>query len=585
MRLSLRPGRQVKAIRLSPRRGRRVKLRTRVLAGVLAVTLIALVGFDIAAVTGLRHYLIGQTDSQLQEVLSAYQRLNLRPDHATLHSGAVGQFSRPPANWTNKQQVTRPPKFVNGGPPPGPPFARPAALRLPFLLQFAVTLLNGTKARSVSPHVSIPGHTVSNSTLSTHVPGSLIAGAMPGHAQTVPGPSGQGQLRRMVAPYRGGGVLIVTTSLDGVDKTVGRLELILIIGSAVAGLLAAGGTAWLMRRGLRPVEAMAGQADKITAGDLTGRVRPHDSRTEVGRLGTALNGMLSRIQGFITEREASQRATRRFFTDASHELRTPLASLRANAELYLQGALTEREQVDEAMLRIAAEAKRMGGLVDDMLRLARLDQHPERRHDRVDIGALAAECVQRAGTAHPGHSWRTEVTGGLATMGDEELLRRAIDNLLANVAAHTPGGTTATVTAARSGGSLTVEVSDDGPGVPDDQLPHIFERFYRGRAPSARPGSGLGLAIVAAATAAHYGTAEAAANDPHGLRVTLTLPAAEPDGPGADQDESPAEQAIPGTDQGEPAAEQNTSGPEQSARGSGRVARDALEEIAERLRA
>jgi signal transduction histidine kinase len=162
-------------------------------------------------------------------------------------------------------------------------------------------------------------------------------------------------------------------------------------------------------------------------------------------------------------------------------------------------------------------------------------------------------------------------------MGDEELLRRAIDNLLANVAAHTPDGTAAAVTAARSGGSLTVAVSDDGPGVPDDQLPHIFERFYRGRAPSARPGSGLGLAIVAAATAAHYGTTEAAANDPNGLRVTLTVPAAEPDVPEADQDGTPAEQA-PGTDHGEPAAEQN-------GQGSGRLARDALEEIAERLRA
>jgi signal transduction histidine kinase len=181
----------------------------------------------------------------------------------------------------------------------------------------------------------------------------------------------------------------------------------------------------------------------------------------------------------------------------------------------------------------------------------------------VDIGALAAESVQRARTAHPGHSWQADVAAGLATMGDEELLRRAIDNLLANVAAHTPPGSTATVTAAGSGGSLTVEVSDDGPGVPDDQLPHIFERFYRGRAPSARPGSGLGLAIVAAATAAHYGTAEATANDPHGLRVTLTLPAAEPDGAGAEQ--------------GEPTAEQD-------AQGSGRLARDALEEIAERLR-
>ncbi len=523
-------------------RVRRARLRTRVLAGVLAVTLAALVGFDIAAVTGLRHYLIGQTDSQLQEVLSAYQRLNLRP-YATPHAGTEGAFPRPagnetnlPSNWATRQKVI-PPRFVKSvGPPLRPAFSRPSALRLPLLQQFGVTLLMNAKATSVGPRVQVQGRPVSNPHLSAGLPKNLQSILASVRAQTVPGPTGQAPLRRMFEPYRLGGALVATTSLGGVDNTVGRLELILIIGSAVAGLLAAGGTAWLVRRGLRPVEAMAGQADKISAGDLTGRVSPHDGRTEVGRLGTALNGMLSRIQGFVTEREASQRAARRFFTDASHELRTPLATLRANAELYLQGALTEREQVDEAMRRIAAEAKRMGGLVDDMLRLARLDQHPERRYDEVDVSALAAECVQRARTAHPGHGWRTDIAPGLATTGDEELLRRAIDNLLANVAAHTPPGSTATVMAAGARDTVTVEVSDDGPGVPDSQLPHIFERFYRGRAPAGRPGSGLGLAIVAAAAAAHYGTVVAAGNEPHGLRVTLILPAVDPDGLAVDPD-------------------------------------------------
>ena len=329
----------------------------------------------------------------------------------------------------------------------------------------------------------------------------------------------------MAAPYPGGGTLVATTSLDGVNKTVGQLELILIIGSAVAGLLAAGGAAWIMRRGLRPVETMAGQADKISAGDLTERVSPQDARTEVGRLGRALNGMLGRIEDFIAEREASQQATNRFFADASHELRTPLASLRANAELYQQGALPERAQVDEAMRRITAEARRMSGLLDDMLRLARLDQHPERHHEAIDVTGLARECVERARTAYPQRTWHARIDTGLVTSGDEELLRRAIDNLLANVAAHTPDNTAATLTATRYDATIIVEVSDDGPGVPDDQLPHVFDRFYRGSAPSPRPGSGLGLAIVAATAAAHLGTAQATPNHPHGLIITLTLPA------------------------------------------------------------
>ena len=125
----------------------------------------------------------------------------------------------------------------------------------------------------------------------------------------------------------------------------------------------------------------------------------------------------------------------------------------------------------------------------------------------------------------PQRAWPTGVAADLVIEGDEELLRQALDNLLANVQTHTPPGTVATITAAQGDGTVTVEVSDDGPGVPDHQLPRLFERFYRGAAPSPRPGSGLGLAIVSAIAAAHHGTAEAAGNQPHGLRMTLVLPA------------------------------------------------------------
>jgi len=288
---------------------------------------------------------------------------------------------------------------------------------------------------------------------------------------------------------------------------------------------------------------MAAQADRITAGDLTDRVSPHDPATEVGRLGAALNGMLTRIEASIHEREASQELTRRFFADASHELRTPLASLRANAELYQQGALPRRPQVDEAMRRIALEAQRMSRLVDDMLRLARLDQHPDQQHDLVDLSELVHGCAERARIADPGRTWRAQIATGLVATGDEELLRRAVDNLLANVHAHTPAGTVATITAAERDGTVTVEVSDDGPGVPAGQLPHIFDRFYRAAAPPPRPGSGLGLAIVTAIAAAHRGTAEATPNQPHGLRVTLTLPPGSLPGPALES----AASIVPGS--------------------------------------
>jgi len=334
-----------------------------------------------------------------------------------------------------------------------------------------------------------------------------------------------------------GGTLVVSTDLSQVTRTVGRIRLIVALGSIAAVLLIALGVFLLLRRGLRPVESMAAQADRITAGDLTERVDPENSRSEVGRLGSALNGMLARIETSVLEREAGQEAVRRFFADASHELRTPLASLRANAELYQQGALPEREQVDEVMRRITLETRRMSNLVDDMLRLARLDQHPDwqhnGRHDPVDLSALIADCVLRAQAADPDRTWHADIAEDLILTGDEELLRRAVDNLLTNVNIHTPEGTAAAVTAAEHDGSLIIEVSDEGPGVPPDKLPFIFDRFYRAAtatatAASARPGSGLGLAIVTEVARTHGGTAEATLDESGGLRVTLTIPTVEP---------------------------------------------------------
>jgi two-component system, OmpR family, sensor kinase len=499
------------------RRPRRALLRTRVLIGVLLVTLVALAAFDVAAVTALRTYLIGQTDSQLQNLIGLYRLANSITQSPVQGAG----LSRPP-------RATLPANWVST--PPNAKFPVQKQLRAPFLQPFSVDLVTGKYVKGVSPSLTIRGIVVVGGGVAPRLlPQRNLNGlAARGQAWTATSRRGNESLRLLARLAPGGSVIVAYTSLDGVNKTVGQLELILVIGSAAAGLLAAGGVAWIMRRGLRPIETMAGQADAITAGDLTSRVGPQDPRTEVGRLGVALNGMLTRIEDFIGEREASQEATRRFFADASHELRTPLASLRANAELYQQGALTERPQVDEAMRRITLEAMRMSGLVDDMLRLARLDQHPGQEEEPVDLSSVLQGCVDRARIADPQRTWCATIDPGLVMEGDEELLRRAADNLLANVSTHTPPGTSATIVAEESDGTVTVQVSDDGPGIPAGQLPRIFDRFYRAAAPSARPGSGLGLAIVTAVAATHAGTTHAALNQPHGLRITVTLPAASP---------------------------------------------------------
>ncbi len=470
---------------MAAKRPRRPQLRTRILAAVLSITLVALAAFDIAAVTALRGYLLSQTDEQLQTVVSPILGPRLR---------ALVQ-----------QVQTRKARLL---PVPGQyyiAFVPPRGRILVF--------------EKAGPGVISPANRSSWSAATVH--------RVPPRAQKVITTRGRVPFRLLSVPADGG-TLVAGTNLSQVNKTVGRLQLIVIAGSVVAGLLVALGVAWVVRRGLRPIETMATRADRITAGDLTDRVSPHDPGTEVGRLGAALNGMLARIEASVEEREASQELTRRFFADASHELRNPLASLRANAELYQQGVLADRAQVDEAMRRIALEAQRMSSLVDDMLRLARLDQHPGQRRDPVDLTGLVTECAERAVIADPRRAWQANVAAGLGTVGDEELLRRAVDNLLANVRAHTPAGTVASITAYGRDATVIIEVSDDGPGVPADQLGHIFDRFYRAGPQSYRPGSGLGLAIVTAVASTHQGTVAAALNDPHGLRISLTVPACAP---------------------------------------------------------
>src|SRR6478752_5299639 len=476
------------------RRLLRAQLRLKVMARVVVVTLLALVAFDIGAVTTMRRYLLTQTDSNLQGALTlTLPRL-----------GAALAFTNQAARASSHAvpgQVARPAQFKTP--------SLPGAFDMIFLpfhgQQVTLQVAAGGGYRWILS------------------PAAAKVAARPG-PHTLIGPNGRNQVR-VQSLRAAGGSLVAGTSLDQVAKTIDKVEVIVTTGSIAVVLLIGLGVFVVLRRGLRPIEAMAGQADRITAGDLTDRVTPQNPRSEVGRLGAALNGMLARIETGLHEREASQEQMRRFFADASHELRTPLASLRANAELYQQGALSLRPQVDEAMRRIALEAQRMSRLVDDMLRLARLDQHPDQQHDLVDLTALVHGSAERAQIADPQRAWRTQITSGLVATGDEELLRRAVDNLLANVCAHTPAGTVATITAAERDGNVTVEVSDDGPGVPADRLPHIFDRFYRAGGPPPRPGSGLGLAIVTAIAAAHQGTAEATLNHPHGLRITLTLPA------------------------------------------------------------
>jgi two-component system OmpR family sensor kinase len=294
-------------------------------------------------------------------------------------------------------------------------------------------------------------------------------------------------------------------------------------------LLALGFAAWVVVRiGLLPLDRMGHTASVIAGGDLSHRVQDTDGRTEVGRLGMALNAMLDRLEEAFAERQASEDRLRRFLADASHELRTPLSSIRGYAELFRMGAVADAAELERAMKRIEDEAARMGVLVEDLLTLARLDEIADAPHTDVDVRRLARDAVDDARATAPGRAIALAGEGEATVLGDAHQLRQVLANLLRNALVHTPEGTEVDVTCERRDGQVVLEVRDHGPGLPPDaDTRAIFERFWRaeGGRERGRDGAGLGLAIVAAIVAAHDGTVSASNAPDGGAAFTVELPA------------------------------------------------------------
>jgi two-component system OmpR family sensor kinase len=284
--------------------------------------------------------------------------------------------------------------------------------------------------------------------------------------------------------------------------------------------------AWaVVRVGLLPLDRMGHTAAAIAGGDLSHRVRTTDPRTEVGRLGIALNRMLDRLEQAFAAREASQDRLRRFLADASHELRTPLASIRGYAELFRMGAAREPADVEKAMRRIEEEAARMGVLVEDLLTLARLDEVREAEHTEVDLAALARDAVDDARATAPDRAIGLTSEPADVT-GDADQLRQVLANLLRNALVHTPAGTPVEVSVGRHDGEVRLQVRDHGPGLPTDDADALFERFWRaeGGRERGKDGAGLGLAIVAGIVDAHGGSVSAGNAPGGGAVFTVRLP-------------------------------------------------------------
>ena len=349
--------------------------------------------------------------------------------------------------------------------------------------------------------------------------------------------SGDTRFRVQLQPIEGTNqVLIVAAPLNEADDTLHRLLIVelAVAASVLTAVLLLG--LWLVRVGLRPLGRIETTAAAIAGGDLSQRVENDDPRTEVGRLGGALNAMLGQIEEAFDERTASENRLRRFVADASHELRTPLAAVRAYAELFDRGARERPEDLERAMTGIQRESRRMGLLVDDLLLLARLDQgRPLERDPSSSARSRARPSRRRACSTRAASSSSTR-TGPVVVQGDKERLRQVLDNLLANVRAHTPAGLPATVRVLNGGAQAVLEVVDSGPGLTSDQLDHAFERFYRGDSSRSRDagGAGLGLAIAAAIAESHGGKA-AVVNEGRdggpGLTVRVTIPLSLPIAP------------------------------------------------------
>jgi two-component system OmpR family sensor kinase len=344
---------------------------------------------------------------------------------------------------------------------------------------------------------------------------------------TVDAQEGGGTWRLVAVDSGLGGVTVVGLSLSEIADTMNRMRAVQAVGTLAVLATLAMVSFWVVRLGLQPIEDMAVAADAIAGGDLSRRVSHPGRGTEAGRLGVAFNAMLERIQVAFREREASEERVRRFAADASHELRTPLTSILGYAELYRAGGLRGRGELGGAMERMEQEGRRMAALVEDLLVLARLDQHrtPERAQVRVD--ELVTDAVRDARAVEPDRPITSDVEP-VVVEGDEAQLRQAIGNLVANARVHTPVGTPVHVSVQRSpAGLAVVEVADEGPGMAPEVAAKVFDRFYRADESRARSagGTGLGLAIVAAVVEGHGGRARVDSVLGRGSRFVLELPA------------------------------------------------------------
>jgi two-component system sensor histidine kinase MprB len=329
--------------------------------------------------------------------------------------------------------------------------------------------------------------------------------------------------------------LQLARSLEGVDSTLARLRIILL------GVLAAG-TAFALaisrlfaRKVVAPVTELTEAAEHVGATDDLDRRIEAGGDDEVGRMAQRFNEMLDRLQASREELAASAAAQRQLVADASHELRTPVTSLRTNIEVLLEGGAEDPEERRRVLEDVRAQAAELGALINDVIELARGDQPVPEDAEDVRLDEVVAEEVERVRRHAPDVRFVVDAEPQVVA-GAGDRLGRAVANLLVNAAGHSPPGAPVEVRL-RDG---VLEVRDHGPGVPDEDKPFVFDRFYRGASARSRPGSGLGLAIVRQAIEAHGGTVEVADAPGGGALFRVRLPTTAPGRRGSAAEPLPA---------------------------------------------
>jgi len=476
----------------------RWSLRNRLVLATLALATIAIGSSDLAATNSLRSFLVGQADSQLNEVV---QISMLRLDRAGIEPEVSGE--------EDDMSTLRPLRPLGGVP-----------------TTTAVTLLDleGNIVGQVGGQFT---NSIDIQEFHKLTPTEVVL--RKGKPFTIPGADGQPDIRAIARILPSGiGTVVISVALDSVDKTLKGLRGIFLLISLIVLLIIGFVARSLIKLSLKPLSKIEDTAAAIADGNLSARLPEVNSNTEVGRLTGSLNTMLSRIEESFAIRSESENKLRRFVADASHELRTPLTAIRGFAELHRQGAVVGEEKTKELISRIERESIRMSSLVEDLLLLARLDQSRELTIDPVDINHLVNEAIASARAASPGYEITVTTTSDeVFVLGDSMRIHQAVSNLLANARTHTPMGTQISVEIAQNESDVQISVSDNGHGLSQEDQTQIFERFFRADPSRARvsgEGSGLGLAIVDAIMKAHGGSVEVKSELGKGAIFTLHFP-------------------------------------------------------------